>query len=662
MVALTFPDGARREYPHRHHRPRHRQGHLALAGQAHRRDGARRHARRSCRPDRAATPRSNSSTRDDPRALELIRHDAAHVLAEAVQSLWPGTQVTIGPVIENGFYYDFFRNAAVHAGRPRRRSRRRCARSSRATNPSPRKCGRATRPSACSATRARHFKVELVDAIPRRPADQDLQAGRLVRSLPRPAHDLDRQGRQRLQTDEGRGRLLARRLQQPDADPHLRHRLRQAGRARRLSQTDRGGREARPPQARPRDGPVPLPGGRPRHGVLACPRAGPSSRRSSPICAAARRATITRSTRRSCSTSRCGRRPATGGRFRETCSWRSRPARTEDERVFAIKPMNCPGHIQIFKHGLRSYRELPLRMAEFGVVHRYEPSGALHGLMRVRAFTQDDAHVFCTEEQMADECLKINDLILSTYADFGFEGDLTVKLSTGRKSGSAPMRRGTTPKASCRMCSSASRREPQPTHQDRDQSGRRRVLRAEVRIRAARRHRPRLAVRHHPGRLQPAGAVRAPSTSPPTARRSTPVMIHRAICGSMERFLGILLEHYAGHLPLWLAPVQAVVATITSDADDYAREVLAAALRLGLRVESRPAQREDQLQGARALARQGAGAAGGRPQGGGRADGLDPPPRQRAAAGDAARCRAEGAGRRSDAARRAKDQASGVSP
>ena len=103
---------------------------------------------------------------------------------------------------------------------------------------------------------------------------------------------------------------------------------------------------------------------------------------------------------------------------------------TDDPRIFAIKPMNCPGHIQIFKHGLRSYRELPLRMAEFGLVHRYEPSGALHGLMRVRAFTQDDAHVFCTQEQMADECLKINDLILSTYADFGFEGDLTVKLST----------------------------------------------------------------------------------------------------------------------------------------------------------------------------------------------------------------------------------------
>ena len=103
---------------------------------------------------------------------------------------------------------------------------------------------------------------------------------------------------------------------------------------------------------------------------------------------------------------------------------------TEDKRVFAIKPMNCPGHVQIFKHGLKIYRDLPLRLAEFGMVHRYEPSGAMHGLMRVRGFTQDDAHVFCTEEQMADECLKINDLILSTYADFGFDGDLTVKLST----------------------------------------------------------------------------------------------------------------------------------------------------------------------------------------------------------------------------------------
>ena len=108
---------------------------------------------------------------------------------------------------------------------------------------------------------------------------------------------------------------------------------------------------------------------------------------------------------------------------------RSAGDETEDDQIFALKPMNCPGHVQIFKHGLRSYRELPMRLAEFGNVHRYEPSGALHGLMRVRGFTQDDAHIFCTEEQMADECLKINDLILSTYEDFGFE-QIVVKLAT----------------------------------------------------------------------------------------------------------------------------------------------------------------------------------------------------------------------------------------
>src|SRR4029078_5572240 len=120
------------------------------------------------------------------------------------------------------------------------------------------------------------------------------------------------------------------------------------------------------------------------------------------------------------------------GTFRQNM-FKAQPAGEDvddNDRVYAIKPMNCPGHIQIFKHGLKSYRDLPLRLAEFGVLHRYEPSGALHGLMRVRGFTQDDAHVFCTEAQLADECLKINELILSTYADFGFDGELTVKLST----------------------------------------------------------------------------------------------------------------------------------------------------------------------------------------------------------------------------------------
>ena len=181
----------------------------------------------------------------------------------------------------------------------------------------------------------------------------------------------------------------------------------------------------------------------------------------------------------------------------------------EDKRWFAIKPMNCPGHVQIFKHGLKSYRDLPIRLAEFGVVHRYEPSGAMHGLMRVRGFTQDDAHIFCTEEQLADECLKINDLILSVYEDFGFT-ERSRREALDAAGEARRLRRvvGSRRRRDDAACSKQIAAQSGGTDQDRDQSGRRRVLRAEVRIRAARRDRPRLAVRHHAGRLQPAGAVR----------------------------------------------------------------------------------------------------------------------------------------------------------
>ena len=206
--------------------------------------------------------------RDDARALELIRHDAAHVLAEAVQSLWPGTQVTIGPVIENGFYYDFFRNepftpedfAAIE-----KKMREIIARD----KPFTKEVWGREQTKQVFRDKGENFKVELVDAIPGDETDQDLLPGRLVRSLPRPAYDVDRQDRQGVQADEGRGRLLARRQQQSDADAHLRHRVRQTGRARRLSEADRGSRKARPSQARARARPVSFPGGRPGRGVLA---------------------------------------------------------------------------------------------------------------------------------------------------------------------------------------------------------------------------------------------------------------------------------------------------------------------------------------------------------------------------------------------------------
>ena len=257
---------------------------------------------------------------------------------------------------------------------------------------------------------------------------------------------------------------------------------------------------------------------------------------------------------------------------------------TDDDQVFAIKPMNCPGHVQIFKHGLRSYRELPLRLAEFGNVHRYEPSGALHGLMRVRGFTQDDAHIFCTEEQMADECLKINDLILSTYKDFGFE-EIVVKLST------RPEKRVGSDAAWDRAEDIMSKVLVQIA----EESGGK--IKTAVNPGEGAFYGPKFeyVLRDAIGRDWQCGTTQVDFNLPERfgafyigadGEKKVPVMIHRAICGSMERYLGILIEHFAGHFPLWLAPLQVVVATITSDGDAYALEVRDALRRAGLRADA----------------------------------------------------------------------------
>ena len=251
--------------------------------------------------------------------------------------------------------------------------------------------------------------------------------------------------------------------------------------------------------------------------------------------------------------------------------------RKEDERTYVVKPMNCPGHIQIFKNGLKSYRDLPFMIAEFGKVHRFEPSGALHGLMRVRAFTQDDAHIFITEEQIAAEVIKVNDLILTIYADFGFD-DVRIKFSD------RPEKRigedAVWDKAEAALLAAL------------EASGRPWTLnKGEGAF-----YGPKLeyVLRDAIGRDWQCGTVQVDLNMPGRlgafyidehSNKVTPVMLHRAMFGSLERFTGIMIEHYAGHLPLWLSPLQAVIATITSDADDYAREAIAAARRLGLRVE-----------------------------------------------------------------------------
>jgi threonyl-tRNA synthetase len=253
-------------------------------------------------------------------------------------------------------------------------------------------------------------------------------------------------------------------------------------------------------------------------------------------------------------------------------------AETPDEKVYCCKPMNCPGHVQIFKNGLKSYRDLPLKLAEFGKVHRYEPSGALHGIMRVRHFTQDDAHIFCTEEQLTEECLKLNALIMSIYEDFGFEKVL-IKLATRpeKRVGSDAV----WDKAEKALIEAMTA------------TGLPYVLNeGEGAF-----YGPKLeyTLRDAIGRDWQCGTVQVDLNMPERlgafyigadGAKHVPVMIHRAMFGSLERFTGILIENCAGHLPLWIAPVQVVVATIVSEADDYAEDVARALKNAGLRAET----------------------------------------------------------------------------
>ncbi|MGJ0425735.1 threonine--tRNA ligase [Methylocystis sp.] len=521
-------------------------------------------------------------TREDPRALELIRHDAAHVLAEAVQELYPGTQVTIGPVIENGFYYDFFRAEPFtleDLPAIEKKMREIVARDAKIT----REVWSRDDAKQWFLTKGEIFKGELIDAIK---SDEPLSIYRQGQwlDLCRGPHlpSVGKVGTAfKLMKVAGaywRGDSTKPMLSriygtawttQEELDAYL-HRLEEAERRdhRRL------GREM---------------------DLFHFQEEGPGAIFWHPKGWALFQNVISYMRRRLKADYQEVNAPLlldkslweTSGHwewFRENM-FVSAPAReqTDEDRLYAIKPMNCPGHIQIFKHGLKSYRDLPLRMAEFGVVHRYEPSGALHGLLRVRAFTQDDAHVFCTEAQMAEECLKINELILSTYADFGFE-EVVVKLST------RPEKRVGSDEA-----------------WDEAEAIMTRVL-SEIEARSGGRiktginpgegafYGPKFeyTLRDAIGREWQCGTTQVDFNLPsrfgayyigPDSEKKTPVMIHRAIFGSLERFTGILIEHFAGHLPLWLSPLQIVICTITQDADDYAYEVAAAARKLGLVVE-----------------------------------------------------------------------------
>ena len=253
-------------------------------------------------------------------------------------------------------------------------------------------------------------------------------------------------------------------------------------------------------------------------------------------------------------------------------------AETQDDREYALKPMNCPGHMLIYNQGIKSYRDLPVKLAEFGKVHRYEPSGALHGLLRVRSFTQDDAHIYCTPEQLTGECLKVNDLILSIYSDFGFD-DVHVKLSTRPEN---------------RIGSDESwDKSENALRTALDQAGMTySVFEGEGAF-----YGPKLeyVLRDAIGRDWQCGTLQVDFNLPErfkttyiaaSGERCAPVMLHRALFGSLERFTGILIEQHAGKLPFWLAPRQVVVASITSEADDYVAEVVNTLRTAGIRAEA----------------------------------------------------------------------------
>jgi threonyl-tRNA synthetase len=577
MINLTFPDGAQRPFP------------AGISGREVAEGIAKSLAKRTVAMALDGTladladpitrdARIEFITREDPRALELIRHDCAHVLAEAVQDLFPGTQVTIGPVIENGFYYDFARAepftpddfAAIEA-----RMREIIARD----KPFTKEVWSRDRARRVFAERGEAYKVELVDAIPE---DQELKiyaqgewfdlcrgphmtsTGKIGSAfkLMKVAGAYWRGDASNPMLTRIYGTAFAR---QEDLDAYLRQ-LEEAERRdhRRL------GREMDLFHFQ-EEGPGVV-FWHPKGWTLFQELIAYMRRRLKGEYAEVNAPQILDKSLWETS--------GHWGWYRENMF----VTKTEDERVFAIKPMNCPGHVQIFKHGLKSYRDLPLRLAEFGSVSRYEPSGALHGLLRVRAFTQDDAHIFCTEDQLAEECLKINDLILSTYSDFGFE-EVVVKLST------RPEKRVGTDE----MWDHAEDVMRRVLDQIGRQSGGR--IRTGINPGEGAFYGPKFeyVLRDAIGRDWQCGTTQVDFNLPERfgafyvdqdGQKKTPSMVHRAICGSMERFAGILIEHFAGHFPLWLAPVQAVVATITSEGDAYAEEVVRALARAGLRAET----------------------------------------------------------------------------
>jgi threonyl-tRNA synthetase len=514
-------------------------------------------------------------TRKDDQALEMIRHDAAHVLAEAVQALFPGTQVTIGPSIENGFYYDFHRNEPfTPEDFPRIEAK---MREIVAANAAFERIV-TTRHDAIALFEAKgeKYKVQLIQDLPQGETITLYKQGDWV--------DLCRGPHMRGTGDVGSAFKL---MKVAGAYWRGDHRNAMLSRIYGTAWRDQKELDAyllQLEEAEKRD-----------HRKIGKEMDlfhlqeeavgsvfwHPKGWRLYRTVEAYMRRRLDLAEYQEVKTPQLVDRKlweASGHweKFRESMFIATVEDESEKDRVLALKPMNCPCHVQIFNQGIRSYRELPLRMAEFGACHRYEPSGALHGIMRVRAFTQDDAHIFCEEHQIAAETVRFVSLLSSIYRDLGFES-FRVKFSD------RPARRAGD--------DATWDRAEGALKQACETAGVEYVLNpGEGAF-----YGPKLefVLRDAIGRDWQCGTLQVDFVLPERldaeyvaedGTRKRPVMLHRAILGSFERFLGILIEQHAGRFPLWLAPVQVVVASIVDDAAPFAREAAAALQKAGLSV------------------------------------------------------------------------------
>ena len=516
----------------------------------------------------------NTLKDNDAEALELIRHDCAHIMARAVQEIWPDVKVTIGPVIENGWYYDFDRaepftpdDLGVIEKKMKEIINKRDAVTTEVWE----------RDVAIQyyKDRGEPYKVELIESIP---GDeplrmywhgewQDLCRGPHLQhtgQVPADAFKLMKVAGAYWRGDSDRPMLQ--RIygvafkNKEDLRAHLNF-LEEAEKRdhRKL------GREMN---------------------LFHFEEVAPGSVFWHPSGWRLFQSLISYMRRRQ---EKAGYVEVNSPDIMDKALWETSGhwqnyrenmflAETQDDREYALKPMNCPGHMMIYNQGIKSYRDLPVKIAEFGKVHRYEPSGALHGLLRVRSFTQDDAHIYCTPEQLTEECLKVNELILSIYKDFGFE-DVHVKLSTRPEN-----RIGSD--ESWDLSENALRTALDQAGMDYT------IFEGEGAF-----YGPKLeyVLRDAIGRDWQCGTLQVDYNLPErfnttyvsqAGEKQSPVMLHRALFGSLERFTGILIEQHAGKLPFWLAPRQVVVAAIVTDANDYCLEVVEKLKAAGIQAEA----------------------------------------------------------------------------